>query len=330
MKRSRQRIDELIDHLQNDQCTPEELALIRRWILEMDLNDPAIAPETMEEIKMRMYRELIEGIHSVPVIRAGNRTRIWKYIAVAALIIIAGLPVFRMYMDRRTVLPASQAAYAWTVIANDQDLVRKLVMPDGTVVWLNRDSRIEFDDHQYNRSQRFVRLSGEAFFEVKKDTSKPFVVETGNLFTRVLGTAFNIEAYHQESEIRVSLVHGKVELGNKTDEQIALLAPNQTLRYSKQTKTWQVLPVAVSNIGLWTEGHLVFNEVPLQEVLERVEKRYQVHIEYDPALMRSKRITANFMTGSWETALQNILFVHGLSYRKEAGRVIIIKNRTTK
>jgi ferric-dicitrate binding protein FerR (iron transport regulator) len=196
-------------------------------------------------------------------------------------------------------------------------------MPDGTVIWLNRNSSLEFDQEQYNRTQRSVKLSGEGFFEVAKDSSKPFLVETSNISVRVLGTAFNVEAWQQESEIRVSLVHGSVSLKNISNAATAILAPDQTMRYSKQTGEWMVLPMAVNHIEAWTTGALVFNEVPLEEALQRIADRFHLTMDYDRNLLLNKRITASFPSRDWQSALHNILFVHGLNFHIVKGHVVI-------
>jgi ferric-dicitrate binding protein FerR (iron transport regulator) len=193
-------------------------------------------------------------------------------------------------------------------------------------------SRLEFDPQHFNRTERLVKLSGEGFFEVvpsivKGSTGKkiPFIVETGSLRTRVLGTAFNIEAYAKESEVRVSLVHGRIALDDTATDQTTELSPNHTVRYSKQTQSWLVLPVDAANVALWTKGYLVFNEVPLQEALERIRERYQVNLAYDPALLQHKRITASFRNSDWTTLLTNILFVHDLHYKRVGEKVVIEK-----
>ncbi len=154
---------------------------------------------------------------------------------------------------------------------------------------------------------------------------RPFVVETGNIHTRVLGTAFNIEAYQQESEIRISLVHGKIALEDKAKSITSILAPAQTMRYSRQTRDWQLLPMAVNNISAWTTGALVFNEVPLEEAVERIGSRYHMVMNYDKHLLLDKRITGIFTVNDWQSALRNVLFVHDLQFFVRQGKVFIAK-----
>lgn len=320
-------MEAFIQRLKDGHCTPEEINLFRQWIAEADMEDAEgeLTPAWLESMKARMYRELMQSVKAAPVVPAKRRGLLRRYAAAAAIIVTMGTGSLFWYLKGKPGTPAVQATATLSVIENDRHVVRKVTMPDGTMVWLNRHSRLEFDHRQYNRTQRYVKLSGEGYFEVAKDATKPFVVETGNIHTRVLGTAFNIEAYQQESEIRISLVHGKVLLEDKAKATTAVLAPDQTMRYSRRSGNWQLLPMAVHAINAWTTGALVFNEVPLEEAVARISSRYQVMISYDKTLLHDKRITATFRVSDWQTALNHVLFVHGLHYAVRGGKVMITR-----
>jgi transmembrane sensor len=332
MKQSPLPVEVLLQRFRNNECTPEEIELLQQWIVQLDISveSTMLSPEQLDAVKTRMHQQLMSEHTLVPErhrLPYGRRLLVaasWLVLAVSAIVL--------WYVMR----PASTGSHGnkplLTVIENNHAGIRRITLPDGSQVWLNMYSRLEFDPKQFNRAKRLVKLSGEGFFEVVPSlepgsTSKkiPFIVETGSLRTRVLGTAFNIEAYEQESEVRVSLVHGKVALDDTATDQTTVLSPNHMVRYSKQTQSWEVLPVAAANVALWTQGYLVFNEVPLQEAIERVENRYQVHIECDPALVQHKRITASFRNSTWPTVLTNILFVHGLQYKKAGEKIVIVK-----
>ncbi len=325
MQPSRQSIELFIQRLKTGDCTPEEIDLFRKWIGEVEWNNTTdeLTPSMLESVKARMHKQLMQEFKEATVIPIKWGALVRKYVAAAAIIITVGAGSLLWFLKGRQGTATEQTATALSVIENDRNVVRKVTMPDGTIVWLNRNSRLEFDHQQYNQKQRYVKLSGEGFFEVAKDASRPFVVETGNIHTRVLGTAFNIEAYQQESEIRISLVHGKIALEDKAKAITRILAPAQTMRYSRQTRDWQLLPMAVNNISAWTTGALVFNEVPLEEAVERIGSRYHLAIHYKKELLRNKRITAIFTVSDWQPALRNVLFVHGLHFKHAAGYVAI-------
>lgn len=327
MQSSRQLIETLIRRIQSDTCSPEEQIVFRNWMAALDLSDPftEILPEEMNQLKARMHQQLIQEIQAAPVVAIRRPNILRRYLTAAAVVAAIASGLLFWYFNSRQKGQGSNQAMSYAVIDNDGNKVRKITMPDGTIIWLNRRSRLEFNEEQYNREQRYVKLSGEGFFEVTKDAARPFIVETGNIYTRVLGTSFNIEAYQQESEIRVSLVHGKVSLEDKATAATMLLAPDQTMRYSRQTGQWQMLPMAVSNIEQWTSGALVFNEVPLEEALTRIAERFQLSIDYDKKLIHNKRITAAYAVTNWQSALHNVLFVHGLDFTTRNGQVVITR-----
>ena len=334
MKQSPLPVEELLQRFRNNECTPEEIGLLQQWITQLDLSDEStlLSPEQLDAVKTRMHQQLMSERAVVP---ERHRLPVRRRLLVAASwLVLIFCSIILWYVTRPAAPGSNGIKPLLTVIENNRAGIRRITLPDGSQVWLNMYSRLEFDPKQFNRTKRLVKLSGEGFFEVVPSlepgsTNKkiPFIVETGSLRTRVLGTAFNIEAYEQESEVRVSLVHGKVALDDTATDQTTMLSPNHMVRYSKQTQSWEVLPVTAANVALWTQGFLVFNEVPLQEALERVENRYQVHIECDPALVQHKRITANFRNATWPTVLTNILFVHDLQYKKAGEKIVIVKKQ---
>ncbi|WP_276481399.1 FecR family protein [Paraflavitalea pollutisoli] len=326
MQPSRQSLESFLQRLKDGASTPEEIDLFRDWIASADLSaeTESLTLEQLEVYKLRMHQQLMDTIKATPAPRIGRRS-MWRiYAAAAAIVITVSAGILFLYLKARTTGQGAKDQLAFSVIRNDRNVVRKVTMPDGTIVWLNRNSQLEFEPHQYNQEQRFVRLSGEGYFEVTKDPLKPFIVATGNIHTRVLGTAFNIEAYQEESEIRISLVHGSVSLEDKARSVTAMLAPNQTIRYSLQTKDWQLMPMAVNNISAWTSGALVFNEVPLGEAIERIGSRYHLQLQYNKELLHNKRITAVLSVHDWQEALRNVLFVHGLQFHDKNGVVSIL------
>ena len=319
-------METLVKRIQDGSCTPEEVQLFNQWLQQLDLQEQAgdvLPAEQITVLKDRMHRQLMQELQGAKLVRLQRRTAFRRYAVAAAIVLTLGAGLLFWLLTGRSTDRAAQLASSRTIIDNNQRVVRKITMPDGTVIWLNSQSRLEFDQKLYNLNSRHVKLYGEGFFEVAKDTMRPFVVETGDIETRVLGTAFNIEAWQEESEIRVSLVHGKVALKNTTNVAETVLLPDHTMRYSKKTGVWTVLPMSVDHIKDWTTGALVFNEVPLDEALQRVAVRYHLRLEYDHTLVQHKRITASFPAGDWQAALHNILFVHGLKYDTTRGRVVI-------
>jgi transmembrane sensor len=329
MKQTPFPVEALLQRFRNNECTPEEIELLKQWLDQLDIADKSteLSPEQLDAVKTRMYQQLMSSRavrHRIPTYR--------RLLVAAGWLVLAVSVIALWYFTKPASLNRPVAKPQLTVIVNNQTGIRRITLPDGSQVCLNMYSRLEFDPQQFNTTERLVKLSGEGFFEVVPAVAAgsagkkiPFIVETGSLRTRVLGTAFNIEAYAQESEVRVSLVHGSIALDDTATDQTTVLSPNNSLRYSKQTQTWQVQPVEAAHVALWTKGYLVFNEVPLPEAIERIRERYHIAIEYNPALLQGKRITASFENSTWSTVLANILFVHDLHYKKVGEKIVIMK-----
>lgn len=173
-------------------------------------------------------------------------------------------------------------------------------LPDGTVVWLNADSKLTYDEN-FRGNLREVHLQGEGYFEVVKDENRPFIIHTKAIDIRVLGTVFNVKAYETETSTEASLIRGSVEITlHNSPEKKIILKPNEKLRvnnknfeYSTVTDREKAKAVAddmnivVGKIHyqkkdstaldvLWVRNKLVFDEETLEEVMRKIERWYNV------------------------------------------------------
>lgn len=187
-------------------------------------------------------------------------------------------------------------------------------LPDGSKVWLNGDSRITYVG-EFGNKTREVYLSGEAFFDVAKDKTKPFIIHTRTINLKVLGTAFNVRSYDNEKETETALVHGSVEvtLRNSPDQKI-LLKPGEkllvknipadtALKYKKQKRD-EDIPIAVltnmhyygtdsSSVETsWTKNELVFNNEPLDKIALNLERWFNVRVTIINESLKKQKYTA--------------------------------------
>jgi transmembrane sensor len=328
MEHEKHSLNNLLQRLRNNQCTAEELALLRKWLLQLDLSETEAAtdPQLLRKIKSAMLTRItgqsVTG--AAPVLK--YKQWISKGVAAAIILVICSTTAVSYYLSITGKKEVGTALLPVTRIVNTANKTMKAItLPDGTQVWLNMGSELQYNA-AFNKQDRRITLSGEAFFEVAANANKPFIVSAGNIDTKVLGTGFNIEAYSNESEIRVSLVHGKVAIEDKKHAgRLTVLHPNEMMRYSKLHNNWQIEPVVGKNARLWTVGGLVFNEVLLMEAIERIKKRYDLNIQYNPALLDGKKVTATLLFTRWQSSLETILFVHDLQYIQKKGTVYITR-----
>ena len=170
--------------------------------------------------------------------------------------------------------PTQFTAYAAS--AKEQ---KQITLADGTIVWLNAESKIVVSD-KYNNTERRISLYGEAFFDVVKNKNKPFIVETASgIKVKVLGTTFNVKSYSSEKNVETTLVTGKVELYDQKEiTPLLTLSPKQKATFSKKEKQLSVAEVSTENITSWKSGKLIFDKTPLAEFALNIERWYGVKV----------------------------------------------------
>ena len=157
-----------------------------------------------------------------------------------------------------------------------------LLLPDKTKIYLNAGTSLRYPD-QFSGDQREVFLSGEAYFEVASDSLHPFIVHTEEVAIRVLGTAFNVNAYPDEAWVKTTLVKGRVE--TRYGNSCQVMMPGTQLAYNRETRTAKYLPVNTQQYTSWKDGFYDFEDMPLGELMQIFSRWYNIKIEFaDPAL----------------------------------------------
>lgn len=313
---------DILGRVFNGTASEAEQELVRRWMVTMDISDTAVSDEKLQAAKQEMlYRVTATPPVTVsppPAKTAVKLLTIWK--VAAAAVVFAFLSWFLLIGIRK-----GRKEPVYVTIATTGKDAKHIQLPDGSAVWLNARSKLEYIADEFNMSHRQVRLTGEGYFEITKDDTRPFIVISENIATQVLGTSFNIETYPGEAEIRVALVNGAVAVKDMHTNNYTLLHPNEMLRYSKGNKKWGVVSFSSNMVRNWLNGHLIFEELPLADVLDRFAYKYGVTLQYDKELVKHKRVTGDFSPDKWQTVLDNILFIHKLKYTTKNGIVYINK-----
>jgi len=162
----------------------------------------------------------------------------------------------------------------------------QIKLPDGTKAWLNSGSTFRYPT-DFEKSSREVYLNGEAFFDVAKDKSKPFVINAKNFSVTVLGTSFNLTAYSDDENSNVTLVEGSILLENKDKQWSKKLVPGQAATINSNSGEAQVKSVNTDFYTTWKEGKVVFKSESFEEISKKLERWYNVVIEFeDPSLSR--------------------------------------------
>lgn len=177
---------------------------------------------------------------------------------------------------------------------------RYLLLPDSSVVLLHPGSEITYN---FNGKVRSLNLVGEAYFDIKHDASKPFVIHTGQITTTVLGTAFNIKAY-QGQKVTVTVTRGKVSVSDGNKKVRAVLTPYELVEVDAQNNTLAKKQVASHTTIGWVKADMQFDELPFRDLANRLEQRYDVKINFTNRLLENCPVTGRF-TGT--ESLQYVL-----------------------
>lgn len=182
---------------------------------------------------------------------------------------------------------------------------KKVTLEDGSVIWLNAQSKLTYPV-AFGKSSREVDLEGEAYFEVFRDTKRPFTISSGQIKTKVLGTSFNIKAYETDPTVSVTVLTGKVEV-NSSEAAIQIVR-NQQVRYSNGNISKEVEVDAQTQIA-WQRGELQFRNTLLSDVIKTLERNYPVQITYNTSLSQCP-VHADFDA---ETPLESVMEMLGVS-----------------
>lgn len=222
-----------------------------------------------------------------------------------------------------------------------------LELPDGTKVWLNSESRLEYKGN-FNDSLREVTLEGEAFFDVVKDKSRPFIVHTSDIDIRVLGTAFNVKSYPKESQIEATLIHGLIEVTNKRQPSSTkfILHPHEKLIFARETKipvlpatgpqktitnhnpiSYEILPKHIADSALvetsWVYNKLIFDGESFREIARKMERWYNVRIRFKSEKIADIPIHVEFKNETIEEALKALQVIEPFNYTIQGNEIEI-------
>lgn len=189
----------------------------------------------------------------------------------------------------------SEEEIRYAEVTSTMGTVVRYELPDHSVVWLNSGSKLRYPT-VFKKDNRNVELTGEAYFQVEAEPERPFYVNTPNgLSVYVYGTQFNVTAYEDDNYIETVLEKGKVNVVTPGQETITLI-PGEQLVYDKQTRQVQKNQVDVYGKVAWKDGKLIFRNASLEEIIKRLERHFNVDIEFNNHLGKEYSYRTTFRT----------------------------------
>lgn len=264
-------------------------------ILFFDMIDFGISPD--DDHIETAYQEFLQKQKKQP--RHRWQKQLWPYVAVAAGLILAFFG--GLYISKHG---GPLVAGAETVITVDKGSKSKTVLPDGTEVWLNSDTKLEID-RNFGSKDRRIKIEGEAFFHVAHDQQKPFIIKTSSLDVKVHGTSFNLSCYHGE-DTRIALVEGSVELISGRGESV-FLKPNDIVIYGQEGDTFKRSKDILQEEYGWRESKFVFKDRRFAHIVTQLERMFNVEIHVTDQRILNKRFSGDFVNNESISDMMDIM-----------------------
>lgn len=280
---------------------------------------------------------------------SGYVSTIMRY---AAFFILAfGLSwLVHSYLPDRTTAPPVIIAEQVQTVEVPYGSKSRIVLPDGSVVNLNSGSSLKYSGSGFNSSSRSVYLTGEGFFNVTKDSERPFYVTTPGIKVKVTGTSFNVKAYPEENTEEATLVTGKIEIYASSDRtetgKVIPLKPNQSAVFLKSKNDFltkdsnmfnqENIPVKLISVNLqpysrteqtfsWKESKLVFDNEPFSSLVTKIERWYDVKITVNFPELQSVRFTGKFDKETLEQVLNALVTITPFNYSIKQNHITIYR-----
>jgi transmembrane sensor len=319
---------EILDRYRSGKASEEERKIIDEWYEAMDKQpDIRLTLEKERELQKRAWLPIIRHMNGT---RSGKTIFLWTSVGVAASFIVATLVFIYVWKGEQSGTEKLVTAEdrGWTEITNVENAAQRFTLPDGTHVTIEPKSTIKLSP-LFNRSEREVRLHGEAFFDVVRDEKKPFVVHANEITAKVLGTSFTIKALSGDKNVRVEVVTGRVSVytSGKLSQtlQEIILTPNQGVVYNKNSKeisrTISEMPQPI--LPPAEVARMRFEEASIKEILEAIEKVYGVDIEFDEAVFASCTVTTAISDGNLYNRLNMITSAIGAKYTLVGNKIVV-------
>lgn len=336
---SRDRMDKsyfikLLQKYERGTASIEECKFLLEYYDRFD-SDPDIlvvlSAEEKQKLKMQIQDDIWSDIYRVEKenIRKFFWIRVIKNVAAAAIILLIcaiGLFYFGRYSSPENRIQKSSIVKTEGVVKH-----RLIRLPDGSTVILYAGSKLNYPSSFDGFEKREVYLDGEAYFDIKHNDEKAFIVHAGKLETTVLGTAFNVKAWPEEADISITVARGKVRVDDNMKQTIGIVTLNEQLTYNKKEAEAVQHNVNTETFTAWKEGDLLFDDVTIAEASELLEERFNVEITCTDDLVKSKRFTTTFLKNeSLEQVLKSICAFNDAYYQYDKEKSIVTIHNNNK
>ncbi|RKR85759.1 FecR family protein [Mucilaginibacter gracilis] len=338
---------ELLEKFFAGNCDEHEKDMILSWYESFELDRDYVnelSAREQELFKLLMWQTISSNINAaesdgVVTITSNATSRlktILYWLSGVAAILIA---VFFIKLKPQHINKTLQATNTQQVFSNTTKAIKDIVLSDGSRVWVSPGSALTYTK-TFEKHSRKVSLTGEAFFEVTKDHSRPFSISTGNVITKVWGTSFRIRAYAADKITRVDVVTGKVSVsvaGQQTKPGTSnmlaagegvMLLPNQEAVYDKAADDLKKnMEIKDASLGIWKKASLSFNNTPISEVFKALNKSFNVNISSKDESINTDFLKADFTNENLPAIMEMLKKTLNANYSVNGSNFVMESNK---
>ena len=309
-------IKKLLDKFNAGKCSAGELEMLKT-LMQESAQDNSTSIQA-HRLKGQIWEKIENDLNDY---QKPRRAKInWLNVA-AVLLITAFAGVFFSRLMRKPNNEVVQVAYQTVTAPRGQ--MQEIVLADSTVVHLNAASTIKFPVVFNGKKRELFLLEGEAYFEVRHDAKRPFLVHTGKVTTQVLGTTFNIKFYKNLPDLQVFVNSGKVEVHDQTHT-LGMYTPQQLLTYNKLKQSFVRGNVSDDHLLSWMHNDLILDNVSFKEIAVYLENRYNVNFKYKSKKGIQQRYSVRFSNKLTIRQVADILqLVDGRKYQLKGNNLTI-------
>ncbi len=302
-----------------NQCSEAERQAVEGWYAAFEGNPDGLNTLN-DDVSDQVFLKISKRIEPFkPISKPSYQPWYWAAAALFALVIGVWFMGQNKTTDARLLISKSEKpSYQkiekpltdWVRYENLSAKILKITLPDESAVWLRPKAQLSYN--QSDRKYRQVELEGEAFFDVHRDESRPFLIYSGKMTTRVLGTSFNVRAYPNSQRFDVAVVTGQVSVSNEDGKEV-VLAPKQQAMLSLVSDELLVNDLPTEQTFYWENSSLAFNDTPMSLIVKELESHFQVKISL-PMALTNCRLNGHFEEERLATILEVICKSMDISY----------------
>lgn len=309
----KEKFADLIKRYREGRVSDEEKRFLEAYYRSFDVlpdYTPNLSIEDLESLRESIRNGVIPNTRGVKSILIRSN---WKLIVAASVILVVSSMFW--WLNK----PVSQPESVGNSITEATTKANNLIqLPDGSKVILTPGSRLEYSSSFNGKLIREVHLEGEAFFDVVRNLEQPFIVHTGKLKTTVLGTSFNVKAVPGDKSITVTVISGKVHVGDEK-QTLAVLLPDEQVVYHVDDARKDVMTVESEEALGWLKGDLYCDDITVGQAALLIEERYGVKVDVSDRELREKRFTTTFSKAEpLESVLNSLALFNDAEYQVDS------------